>query len=136
MQHALRMHAHFNQFRVKSNIQHSFDKFEPLFICVAESTVIFAPIDQFGWCRASARGSSPPVVQGFSPKRPPYAVRMSLEQEHLLISSGLENGAVLAVYRQNFDPVFCRAVSNTVFRRNQRILMARARACPRLAPQA
>ena len=46
-----------------------------LFIIVAESTVIFGPIDQVGWRSASAGVTSASVAAGRVRKGPPLAVR-------------------------------------------------------------
>ena len=47
----------------------------PLFIIVAESTEILAPIDQLGWATASAGVMAPKVDAGRSRNGPPEAVR-------------------------------------------------------------
>ena len=48
----------------------------PLFISVAESVVIFAPMLQLGWFRASATVTSASFSTGQSRNDPPEAVRM------------------------------------------------------------
>src|SRR5258706_75326 len=45
----------------------------PLFIIVAESTVILGPIDQLGWCSASATVTRPRGSSGRSRNGPPLA---------------------------------------------------------------
>ena len=47
---------------------------KPLFIIVAESTVIFGPIDQLGWCSASSTVMPSKSASGRSRKGPPLAV--------------------------------------------------------------
>src|SRR5207244_1909293 len=49
----------------------------PLFIIVAESTVIFGPITQLGWCSASPTLTRARVSRGRSRKGPPLAVSTS-----------------------------------------------------------
>src|SRR6185503_16208516 len=51
----------------------------PLFIIVAESTEILAPIDQLGWATACAGVAAPIVSAEAARNGPPLAVRINLE---------------------------------------------------------
>ena len=55
---------------------HRLNKFKPLFISVAESMVIFAPIDQFGCCKASFLVIPCSSVRVLPKNGPPEQVRM------------------------------------------------------------
>ena len=73
----------------------------PLFIIVALSTLILAPIDQFGWRTASA-GVTPAIRSRLAVRNgPPEAVsRRRSIAERIAAGQGLEDRVVLGIDRQ------------------------------------
>ena len=70
-----------------------------LFISVAESMVIFRPMDQVGWARASSTVMAAKSFCLSLKKGPPEAVRMTRRTRSSagLPGQALEDGALLAV---------------------------------------
>ena len=79
----------------------------PLFIIVAESTVILAPMDQLGWRRASSRVTAESSSRVLPKKGPPEAVRISLLRAFPAGAAlkALEDGRVFAVHGEELYPL-------------------------------
>ena len=86
-----------------------------LFISVAESTVIFLPIDQVGWRRACSGVTEARSLTGVSLKAPPDPVMMSLDTDessprihcHIALgslSSGNRSTPCAAAFRVTISP--------------------------------
>ena len=73
----------------------------PLFISVDESTVIFGPIDQVGWARASSTVTAASSAGGATPERPAAGGEHELGHPGRVVvgPQALVDGAVLAVDR-------------------------------------
>ena len=102
MDDRLRVDHHADLVGRRSNSQRASMISKALFISVAESTVIFGPIAQVGWARASATVTWASCSARERAKRP--AAGRKHHPPHLLPAARLqrlEHGAVFAVDRQD-----------------------------------
>ena len=117
----------------RSNSQRASITSSPLFMSVAESIVIFRPIDQVGWQSASSRVMRSKVSRGRVRKGPPDAVSTSRRTSAGTAAvQALVQRAVLAVDRQQAAAVGARLRDHQLARHHQRLLVGERHVLARL----